>query len=180
MEGMRQLIRCDINGITAGYSSFTVLIDRLATSHIWASDRFNLATATQIYTNTAETNFITATELQNLKNSSSNLQEQLDLKQPKFLYAGRIITAGTVAVSTGRLTVTSAMISITATGEYTFTLPTPHPSGANYLVMVSSCSAGGSIALCTAYANSSTQFTVNVYSTGGAPFGSPFCFHTVP
>ena len=80
MEGMRQLIRCDINGITAGYSSFTVLIDRLATSHIWASDRFNLATATQIYTNTAETNFITATELQNLKNSSSNLQEQLDLK----------------------------------------------------------------------------------------------------
>ena len=123
---------------------------------------------------------ITTTNLSYLANSSSNLQELLDLKQPKFLYAARILTAGTVGMSTGRLTITSAMISIPNTGDYVFTLPTPHPSGANYLVMVSSCSSGGSIALCTAYANSSTQFTVNVYSTTGAPFGSPFCFHTVP
>ena len=39
MEGRSSLMKFDINGITAGYSSFTVLIDRLASSHIWASDR---------------------------------------------------------------------------------------------------------------------------------------------
>ena len=135
---------------------------------------------TLILDNPVNLSSITTTSLSYLVNRTSNLQEQLDLKQPKFLYAARVLTAGTVAVSTGRLTVTSAMISITNTGEYTFTLPTPHPSGANYLVMVSSCSSGGSIALCTAYANSSTQFTVNVYLTNGVPSNSPFCFHTVP
>ena len=123
---------------------------------------------------------ITTTILSYLANSTSNLQEPLDLKQPKFLYAARILTAGTVAVSAGRLTITSAMIGIPTTGDYVFTLPTPHPSGANYLVMVSSCSSARSIALCTAFANSSTKFTVNVYATNGARLGSPFCFHTVP
>ena len=72
------------------------------------------------------------------------------------------------------------MITMPATGDYVFTLPSAHPSGANYLVMVSPCSSGGTIALATGYANSSTQFTVNVYSTSAEPFNSPFCFHTVP
>ena len=72
------------------------------------------------------------------------------------------------------------MISVPATGDYVFTLPTPHPSGANFLVMVSPCSSAGTVAICTAFANSSTQFTVNVYSSSGTPISGPFCFHTVP
>ena len=72
------------------------------------------------------------------------------------------------------------MINVPATGDYVFTLPTAHPSGVNFLVMVSACSSSGTIALCTATANSATQFTVNVYSTSGVPFSSPFCFHTIP
>jgi len=135
---------------------------------------------TLILDNPLNLSSITTTSLSDLANSSSNLQEQLDLKQPKFLYAARILIAGTVGMSTGRLTVTSSMISVPATGDYVFTLPTPHPSGANFLVMVSPCSSAGTVAICTAYANTSTQITVNVYGTSGVPLSSPFCFHTVP
>ena len=96
------------------------------------------------------------------------------------MYAVRILTAGTVGMNTGRLTITSAMISIPAIGDYVFTLPTPHPSCANFLVMVSPCASGGTVAICTAFANSCTQFTVYVHTSAGAPLTSPFCFHTVP
>ena len=107
-------------------------------------------------------------------------QEQLDLKQPKFVYAARISSLRVIAMNTGRLPITQSMISTPATGDYVFTLPTPHPSGASFLVMVSACSSGGTFAVCSAYANSSTHLIVNVYSTAGARFGSPFCFHIVP
>ena len=123
---------------------------------------------------------ITTTNLSYLATSSSNLQEQLDLNQPKFLYAARISQLGVVAMNTGRLPITQSMISTPATGDYVFTLPTPHPSGANFLVMVSPCASAGTIAICTAFANRSTQFTVNVYGTNGFPLNGPFCFHTVP
>ena len=123
---------------------------------------------------------ITTTNLSYLATSSSNLQEQLDLKQPKFLYAARISSLGTIEMTTGRLPITSSMISKPATGDYVFTLPTPHPSGAYFLVMVSPCSSAGTVAICTAFPNSSTQFTLNVYGTNGFPLNGPFCFHTVP
>ena len=83
-------------------------------------------------------------------------------------------------MTTGRLPITTSIVSRPSTGNFVFTLPTPHASGANFLVMVSPCSSAGTIAICTAYANSSTQFTVNVYSTTRIPFNSPLCFHTVP
>ena len=135
---------------------------------------------TLILDNPLNLSSITTTNLSYLATSSSNLQEQLDLKQPKFLYAARISSLGTVAMTTGRLPVTPSMISTPATGNYVFTLPTPHPSGANFLVMVSPCASAGTVAICTAYANTSTQITVNVYGTSGIPLNSPFCFHTVP
>ena len=72
------------------------------------------------------------------------------------------------------------MISTPNTGNYIITLPSPHPSGASFLVMVSPCSSAGTVAICTAYANTSTQITVNVYATNGTALNSPFCFHTVP
>ena len=62
MEGERPLIEFDINGLTLGYSSFTTLVDRLATSYIWASDNIYLRSATKIYTNYEETDFITVAE----------------------------------------------------------------------------------------------------------------------
>jgi len=135
---------------------------------------------TLILDNPLNLSSITTTNLSYLANSSSNLQEQLDLKQPKFLYAARISNLGSVLMTTGRLTVTSAMVSLSRTGNYIITLPTPHPSGASFLVMVSACSSGGTVAICSAYANSSTQINVNVYGTSGIPSNSPFCFHTVP
>ena len=135
---------------------------------------------TLIFDNPLNLTSITTTNLSYLANSTSNLQEQLDLKQPKFLYAARISQSGSVLMTTGRLTVTSAMISTPSTGNYIITLPTPHPSGANFLVMVSPCASGGTVAIYSAYANSSTQINVNVYGTSGIPSNSPFCFHTVP
>ena len=81
MEGLKPLIACDISG-GYGYSTYTVLVDRMASSYIWNSDAIHLATGCLIYTNTADTDFINMSELQNLKNSSSNIQGQLDLKAP--------------------------------------------------------------------------------------------------
>ena len=165
---------------SGSYTRNSVFAKYLRSNNLWVEGNLRLSPGTLILDNPLNLSSITTTNLSFLANSTSNLQEQLDLKQPKFLYAGRILSTGLVGMSTGRLTITSAMITMPATGDYVFTLPTAHPSGANFLVMVSSCSSSGTIALCTAYANSSTQFTVNVYSTSGVPFSSPFCFHTVP
>ena len=165
---------------SGSYTRNSVFARYLRSNNLWVEGNLRMNPGTLILDNPLNLSSITTTNLSYLTNSSSNLQEQLDLKQPKFLYAARISASGSVITTTGRLTVTSAMISIPAIGDYVFTLPTPHPSGANFLVMVSPCSSAGTVAICTAFANTSTQFTVNVYGTAGVPLNSPFCFHTVP
>jgi hypothetical protein len=54
-----------------------VLIDRLS-ANIWTQDKIYLDSATTIYTNTEETNFISAPELHNLKGTTSSIQAQLN------------------------------------------------------------------------------------------------------
>jgi hypothetical protein len=165
---------------SGSYTRNSVFAKYLRSNNLWVEGNLRMNPGTLILDNPLNVSSITTTNLSFLTNSSSNLQEQLDMKQPKFLYAGRISATGTVVISVGRLTVTSAMITMPATGDYVFTLPTAHPSGANYLVMVSACASAGTIALATGYANSSTQFTINMYTNAGAPYNTPFCFDSVP
>ena len=135
--------------------------------------------STQIYTKSAETNFITSTELQNVKSSSSNLQTQIDSTQPKFYVVSRIFSNATVSINSGQVTLTSAMINGTTAGVYVFTIPA-HPSGSNYMIIATASPNAGGLLTCSAFANSSTSFTVWVYNSSGVLANGAFSFHTIP
>ena len=171
------LIRCDINGLTAGYSSFTVLIDRMASSHIWASDRINLFSACQIYTNTEETNFINMSELYNLKNTSSNIQGQLDLKLEKYHVAYRSYGSGSIIQSYGKNIVNTGHVDTTGgNGIHKITMP-PHPRGINYGLIATASNGSANFLSCNVL--SSTQFTVFAWNLAGSNVSIQYSLHSI-
>ena len=68
------------------------------------------------------------------------------------------------------------------TGQYVFTLPSAHPSGANYTVFVQQRMSGQTVAnaLYGVLVNSSTSFTVWRKSTANVAADSDFYVRTVP
>jgi hypothetical protein len=84
-------------------------------------------------------------------------------------------TAGAVAYSAGLIS--SISVSKT-TGNYTFTLGTAHPLGANYLVSVTPSST--SFTNATAFVASATSFTVYTRNSSAALIDSDFFVQTVP
>ena len=72
----------------------------------------------------------------------------------------------------------SSISTSKTTGNYTFTLGTAHPLGANYLVSVTPSS--NSFINATAFVNSSTSFTVYTRNSSHALTDSELFAQTVP
>ena len=91
-----------------------------------------------------------------------------------------ISSSGTVSttIKPGYVTPTVAK----TTGQYVFTLPTAHPSGANYTVFVQQRATAKTTAnvLYLAYVASSTSFTVWSKNTSNVDTDSDFYVYTVP
>ena len=84
-------------------------------------------------------------------------------------------TTGVVSNSMGLI---SSISTSKTTGNYTFTLGTAHPLGANYLVSVTPSST--SFINATAFVNSSTSFTVYTRNSSAALTDSDFFVQTIP
>jgi hypothetical protein len=95
-----------------------------------------------------------------------------------YVAAYVILSALSTTVKPGFITPTLAKTS----GQYIFTLPTPHPSGAHYTVFVQQrMSAQTSAqAFYGVLVNSSTSFTVWSKTNSNAAIDSDFYVHTVP
>ena len=96
-------------------------------------------------------------------------------------YVGCYVSSnGTVSttIKPGYVTPTIAK----TTGQYVFTLPTAHPSGANYTVFVQQRMSAQTVAnaLYGVLISSSTSFTVWSKSTSNVATDSDFYVHTVP
>lgn len=98
---------------------------------------------------------------------------------PKFYMAGRL-SSGVFTNIGGFLT--NATVAISPVGTYTFTMPTAHPSGTNYMVIVSQQSnlSTTASAVYGAWPVSSTSFIVYSKTTAGTLAASSFFVHTIP
>jgi hypothetical protein len=98
---------------------------------------------------------------------------------PKFYMAGRL-SSGVFTNIGGFLQ--NATVAISPVGTYTFTLPTAHPNGSNFMVFVTQLSNISTTAPSVYYAwpTSSTQFVVYSKTTANALVASSFYVHTIP
>ena len=96
-------------------------------------------------------------------------------------YVGCLVSSAGVVSTTLKLGYVTPTVAKT-TGQYNFTLPSAHPSGANYEVFVQQRTAAATtaIALYGVIVESSTLFRVWSKTTANAPVDFEFYVYAVP